>query len=362
MTCAMWRVALTPHRRRGHSLPIVLRTLFWLFICCGAVNSVTAQNPAPSQVFHAHDESAIASFEENPVTIRRMTDAVVLAATGQQSAAAAWQSLVKPGDRVGIKISAVGGRIFSTHKNVVAALVAGLAQAGVPARNVTIWDRADMRFFQSAFPGCAVRAVEPRTGYDPKAVVASPIEGRLIWGDALFVRRSLWSDADEREQLSNESHWSRVIGEVTKIINVPVLSGSESCGVAGCFYNLTIPNLDNWRRFLQRPGASDPYLCDLYRDPRAGPKVVLDIMDGLVAQYAGGPEWQPSYAWSHGTIYASKDPVALDATALRLIESWRAQAKLPSVAASASYLQTAESMEMGNFSPERIEMKAVSVR
>ena len=294
--------------------------------------------------------------------VRQLTDALVLAATGQQNIGSAWRALVKPEDRVGIKVSAAGGPIFSSHKNVVAALVAGLEQAGVPARNVTIWDRAEMRFFQSAFPGCTVRSVEPRTGYDPKAIFASPIEGPLIWGDALFVRSNPWLGSPEREQLSNESHWSRALCGVTKIINVPVLSGSESCGVAGCFYNATIPNIDNWRRFLQRADANDPYFCDLYNDPRVGPKVVLNIMDGLIAQYAGGPEWQPNYAWAHATIYASKDPVALDATALREIELWRAQAKLPSVSGSANYLKTAESMEMGNFAPERIELKAVGIR
>src|SRR5438067_144179 len=82
----------------------------------------------------------------------------------------------------------------------------------------------------------------------------------------------------EREQFSNESHWSKTLGEVTKIINVPVLRSSEQCGVAGCLYNATIPNLDNWRRFLH---ASDPYLCELYRDEHLAPKVVLNILDGL---------------------------------------------------------------------------------
>ena len=62
-----------------------------------------------------------------------------------------------------------------------------------------------------------------------------------------------------------------------------------------------------------------------------GPKVVLNLMDGLIAQYGGGPEWQPNYSWTHATLYASKDPVAIDATALRLLEKWRqrGEAALP---------------------------------
>jgi hypothetical protein len=119
---------------------------------------------------------------------------------------------------------------------------------------------------------------------------------------------------------------------------------------------MTIQNVDNWRRFAQSP---DPTLCELYDDARLGRKVVLNIMDGLVAQFAGGPEFQPNYAWTYATIFASKDPVALDATALREIDAWRAQAKLPPLAPRATYLQTAESMGIGCASPERIELRNV---
>lgn len=294
--------------------------------------------------------------------VRAATDALLLAVTGQGSVAEAWKTLVKPGDRVGIKISAAGGPVFSTHRSLIAALVAGIELAGVPPRNVTIWDRTDMAAYASAFPECTVRSVEPRTGYDAKTLFSAPVEGRLIWGDLFFARRTPGSSLAPREQLSDESHWSRVIGGLTKIINVPTFAGSESCGVAGCFYNLTVPNIDNWRRFLQQPGADDPYFCDLYRDPRAGPKVVLNIMDGIVAQSAGGPEWQPGCAWAHATIYASKDPVALDATALREIEKWRALSGLPGVAARAGFLETAAAMGMGKAAPERIDLKAVSAR
>jgi hypothetical protein len=124
---------------------------------------------------------------------------------------------------------------------------------------------------------------------------------------------------------------------------------------------VTIPNIDNWRRFVG--AASDPFLCELYHDEHVAPKVVLHILDGLLAQYAGGPgEWQPNYAWRHATLYASKDPVALDATALREIEKWRAQAKLPSLVKRASYLQTAEAIGLGNAAEERIELKSISTR
>ena len=289
-----------------------------------------------------------------------MTDALVLAVTGQNDLAAAWKTLVKPDDRVGIKICATGGRFFSSHKSIIDALASGLAQAGVPPQNILVWDRADLANagFSETSSRYTVATVAPIIGYDVKSGVTAPIEGQLIWGDALFINRhnrndALLNVASEREQFSSESHWSKPLCAVTKIINVPVLSSSEHCGVAGCFYNATIPNIDNWRRFLTEP----LYLVDLFHDEHVAPKIVLNILDGITAQFAGGPDWQPNYAWHHGVIYASKDPVALDAIALRQIETKRAEVKLPSLVKHASFLEAAESMGLGKTDAECVEVK-----
>ena len=70
---------------------------------------------------------------------------------------------------------------------------------------------------------------------------------------------------------------------------------------------------------------------DLFADPHIGPKVTLTIVDGLLAQYAGGPEFNPNYSLHHRTLYASRDPVALDATLVRKLEGWRREARLPAI-------------------------------
>jgi hypothetical protein len=260
---------------------------------------------------------------------------------------------------VGIKIAAAGGPDFSTHLPIVRAVLRGLAEAGVPMSQVVIWDRADPRQagYGTAAGGAGVRAIEPFTGYEPKAVVTMPRVGELIWGDVEFRPRGPNPlDLVRTEQYSVDSHWSRLICGLNKIVNIPVMSASEDCGVAGCIYNVTVPNVDNWRRFLNRPDFGDPFLCDLYSDAHAGPKVVLNIMDGLIAQYGGGPDWQPSYSWSYATLYAGKDPVAIDATALRLFETWRKASRLPPVTDRAKYLRTAAEMGLGNYEPDQIEL------
>jgi hypothetical protein len=50
------------------------------------------------------------------------------------------------------------------------------------------------------------------------------------------------------------------------------------------------------------------------------PKTVLHISDGLIVKFAGGREFDASYATTPGILLASTDPVALDAMALDRFE------------------------------------------
>lgn len=324
----------------------------------------TPQEPPKSVIYCMEDSAAMTDYREDPAVVQKMVDLVVMATTGTGDVASAWRSLVQPGDRVGIKISAAGGKFFSTHKGVVEAIVQGLESAGIPRKDVIVWDRTGLATagYVNRPGGYQVKSIEPAQGYDPEAVISSGMLGKLIWGDLEFSKKPAEQKGIvpiERDQLSQDSHLCKILSHsVTKIINVPVLSTSEECGMAGCLYNATVPNVDNWRRF----GGNDSFICDLYGDERIGKKVVINIMDGLIAQYAGGPEFQPNYSFQHATIYASKDPVALDAVALSQIEQWRSQAKLPRIAPRASYLLTASQMGMGAITQERIELRQVRPR
>jgi uncharacterized protein (DUF362 family) len=50
------------------------------------------------------------------------------------------------------------------------------------------------------------------------------------------------------------------------------------------------------------------------------------------------------YAIHFGTIYASKDPVAIDAVACKKLDKWRIDDKMDPVSKTAKYVQTAASM------------------
>ena len=294
-----------------------------------------------------------------------MVDRLVLAATGQPDIATAWGSLVSPNDKVGIKISAAGGELFTTHHDIVTAIVNGLVAAGHPRSSIIVWDRSLEGIkgagYKSGADGFQLKSITPRDGYDPKATLTAPLLGKLVWGDVDYISdkgRSV--PLSDTENTSNVSHFCRILStDVTKVINVPVMSNSTTNGIAGCLYNMTVPNIDNWRRFAQGTPFGAESIAVIYDNPIIAQKVVLNIMDGLLAQYGGGPQSQPNFALHHATLYASKDPVALDTVALKQMEAWRAKAAFPPIGRLASYVQSATVVGLGNSDMSRIEVKNV---
>ena len=338
-----------------------------LILFCAVTCSVLAQTsqPAPTNsiVYAVHNPASIKDYKTNPRVVHEMVNRLVLAATGQSDVTKAWASLVSPNDRIGIKISAAGGELFTTHHDVVNAIVDGLVAAGHPRSTIIVWDRSlggiKEAGYRAGTDGYQLQAITPHDGYDTKAVLTAPLLGQLIWGDLDYLgdARKMLSDT---ENASNVSHFSKILsGEVSKIINAPVMSISETNGIAGCIYNMTIPNIDNWRRFAQGSRFGENSLAEIYANPLIAKNVVFNLMDGLIAQYAGGPQSQPNYATHHATLYASRDPVALDAIALKRLEEWRARASLPKIGRLADYIDFASQLGVGKSAPNRIEVRNI---
>jgi hypothetical protein len=363
---AYHRAPLPPVIRQSSSPFIVLLAIAFCSTTALAQSPPHIQKALPVQprsvVYTITNHGTGRIYEDQPNAERQMVERLVLAVTGEKDPKRAWSSLVKPTDVVGLKISAAGGPIFSTHKGVISAVVSGLQLAGVPRNKIIIFDRNAEQLADSGFietrGGPLVRSVDPPRGYDPQAVFTAPTLGQLIWGDINFrgIETGMRRMALQQAQNSPESHLAKVVSkQITRIINLPTFSDARGCGLAGALYNVTVPLLDNSRRFTQGGGASS--ICDLYADPRIGGKVALTIVDGLMAQYAGGPEYNPNYSEPHRTLLASKDPVALDGTVFREIEGWRREANLPSLAAEASWLQEAETIGLGTFDANRITIQ-----
>ncbi len=346
---------------------MLIRNVASVLCCAISCTLAQGQRPAstPSIVYELHNSNSIKNYAANPRVVREMVNRLVLAVTGQSDVGKAWASLVSPDDKVGIKICAAGGELFTTHHAIVNSIVDGLAAAGHSRSSIIVWDRSLGGIKEAGYrpgaDGYQLKAIAPREGYDVKAVVSAPLVGKLVWGDLDYTgdlgRMPLFADS---EATSNVSHFSKILAnDVDKIINVPVMSVSETNGIAGCIYNMTIPNIDNWRRFAQGSRFGAESLAEIYANPLVAKKVVFNLMDGLLAQYAGGPQPQPNYSVHYATLFASKDPVALDAIALKRLEEWRKRVSLRPVGPMASYIDFAGQLGLGNSAPNRIEVRNI---
>ena len=258
---------------------------------------------------------------------------------------------------------------FRENRPIVAAVVEGLREAGVPEKNIIVWDRNLEDLLAAGFKkggdGYQLRWVDPASGYDSKAQVSAPVLGKLIWGDRKFGEKSVRRFSDMLtggEQLSSQSYYAKVLStEVTKVINIPSLTDSYTTGINGALVNMTLANLDNWRRFAKSAAEGDSYIAEIYADAPIRGKVVLTIMDALILQYAGGPFPDPDFAVENYALFAGRDPVAIDATALRLIEEVRKANRMPSVKPMAVYIEAGVELGLGEFLEHRIEMVRVGV-
>ena len=288
-----------------------------------------------------------------PSMVARMVDAVVQTVAGKPDIASAWRVFVDPKDRVGIKVSAAGAPVSSTHAEVVAAVAAGLVAAGVDAKNIVIWDRLGRDIELAGYEQLAARykvtSTDAEGGYDDKAKLLAAVMGKLIIGDVEFGRK-------RGDQVSSTSHVSRVLGGVDKVVHVPALADSMHSGVRGALAGMVLDNLDNWRRLARPPHYGDPFLPEIYADPRLGGKVVLTILDALRPQYAGGPFPGAEFSVNYGAIFASRDPVAIDATGMRLLDDFRKDAKFPALSKITRWLDSAEVLGLGRADDAQIEL------
>jgi uncharacterized protein (DUF362 family) len=323
-----------------------------------------------AKVYYAMDSNAIGPARSVQArVVRRMVDSLVCSVTGAQSVAGAWRSLVSPADKVGIKVSAMGRSVSGTNPELVDAIVDGLSEAGVPPKNIIIWDKSIEDLLATGFKKDGARyileGIDPKTGYDQQFQVSAPVLGKLIWGDSKFGDRGGRRFADllsSGEQLSSQSYFAKVLTtKVTKVINVPSLADSYLTGIHGSIVNMTLSNIDNWRRFAKSASAGDSYISEIYADPMIRDKVVLILLDALILQYAGGPFPNPNFSIQNCVIFASKDAVAIDATAARLIEEVRKANKMPSIKPMIAYLEAASQLGLGESTESRIQMMRVGV-
>ena len=371
-----------------------------LLALAGFLRAQTAP-PAPaalSPVILAENPEIVQRFAVDDGAVRAMVDDELLKLTSASDVGTAWRRLgVVPTDVVGIKITTMGGQLLSTHRPLVQAICDGLQAAGVPPSHIVVWDRNGMDMERSGYtpvagdPGhVTIASVFPGTGFDLKVAYRNELMGTLIWGDSEFIDRGGANDlmqaandvvkarpyggpsADPLStddlvnggspipQTSDLSYYANVVTHIcTKIINVPVLTDNPNIGINGCLGSLALACVDNNRRFQGDPTYGDPAICEILDKDFLRRKVIVNILDALVAEYAGGPQFDPQFTQSIGAIYVSRDPVAIDSLVLKRMEAWRHRARIDPLGKTASHVATAALYGLGTNDPRRIQLVRV---
>lgn len=330
----------------------------WICSCLACATVVLAQDmpllPRRADVFLAQYPAEARGGRFEAEIIRRMVDGLVMHAARQPDIAAAWRVFVRPEDRVGIKVSASGAPVSSTHPAVIAAVAEGLVTAGVAPERVVIWDRKwdDLRRARYGALGrrYTVVSTDRVGGYDAEEFITAAVMGKLIAGDRGF------DPSGAAEQTSSKSYISSVLLRVNKVIHIPALTDHLSSGLNGALSGMVLDNVDNWRRLARAPHFGDPFLAEAYADPRIGGRVVLTILDALRPQYAGGPFPEPQYVVNHGALYASRDPVAIDAIGLQLLDRFREEGGLPLLSKNVGWVKSAGQIGLGTAERDRIRV------
>jgi hypothetical protein len=339
--------------------------LLWLVFClavlpAGAADFSTtpATNPA-ARVVEVDGTELLSAYLADDGRVAAAFDDGLLALTRAASVPAAWLSLVRTNDTVGIKVFSEPGPLSGTRPAVVAAIVRGLLTAGLPPGQIIIWDKHedDLRaagFFKlGAQLGVRV-AGAAETGYDENTFYLpdSPVVGALVWGDLEFGKKG--------PGVGKKSFVSRLVSQqVTKIIDVAPLINENDAGLCGQFFSLSLGSVDNTRRFEGDPDRLAVALPEIYALPSVGDHVVLNVTDALLGQYQGGPASFLQYATVLDQIWLSHDPVALDALALRELARERKVADIPPPKTNYQIYTNAVLLQLGVSNPSRIQIEKV---
>jgi hypothetical protein len=307
-----------------------------------------------SRVAIVHDPAASEGFTPDPARVATMLRQGLERLTRKPTVAEAWRSLVATNDTVGIKVLSAPGPASGTRPAAAAAVVEQLIEAGIPARQIVVWDKHMPDLRRAGFCVLAERygvrvAGSAEAGYDDKVHYDSALIGRLVWGDFEFGRTG--------EGVGRKSYVSRLVSrELTKIVSLAPLLNHNQIGVSGHLYGLALGSVDNTLRFENDPERLATAVPEIYALAAVGDKVVLNITDALVSQYFGEESSLLHYAVVPAELWISRDPVALDVLGMQELERQRDQAKAPRLKPKTELYQNAALLELGIADARQLEI------
>ncbi|MCK5077974.1 MAG: DUF362 domain-containing protein [Calditrichia bacterium] len=323
----------------------------------------------PGKVVQVVDEKSVINNKPDLKTVNEMLKKSMLKLTGTANLKQAWRQFVNEDEVIGLKVNPVAGKLLSTSLEITRAVIEQLKEAGIPEKNIVIWDRREFElhevgFNEKNFPGIKITGTEIKDkdgsffDKDGKQYGEKMIDkGWYYWADC-----EQKYDAETLPYMINEgkySYFSKIVTQqVDKIINIPILKNAGPT-VTLCLKNLAYGAVTNTAR-LHKPLWSEtcaqvPAFAPL-RD-----KVVLNIVDGIIGCYNGGPGANPQFITEYKTLLVGTDPVAVDRIGYEIVLKKRLDEKIQKVESPRGrvFMKLAEEYKLGVEDINKIELVRV---
>lgn len=319
----------------------------------------------PGRVVKIVDNKSVIDGKPQEDAAYKMLSAAMLSLTGEKTLKKAWRKFVGPKDIIGLKVNPVAGKLLTTSHAVTKSVIRQLEESGIPRKNIVIWDRREMQLAETGYnsenyPGIKIVGTEHQSPegsyYDNQGILLS--EARV--DKSQFFYADLEGEYDDYTlpfmvNGGKYSYFSRICTEqVTKIINLPILKNAGPTTTL-CLKNLAFGAITNTGRLHKLWHETCAYVCAF---PHLRDKVVLNIVDGLVGCFDGGPGAKPQFICNYNMLLVGSDPVAVDRTGHDVIIAKRVEMgvqKEDSPGAS-RFITLAQDLKLGVGERERITL------
>lgn len=284
-------------------------------------------------IVRSHHSGVWDGEELSRPALRQMLDASVARLTRIEDSREAWASLFKPHERVAIKVNGISRGC--THPALALVVTECLQDAGVPADQITIYDRSSNELSLSGFP-----------------VSSSGLGVRCLGNDGQFVDG--WEVAKVPVRLSQR------LMDADALINIPILKAFSIGGLSFAQKNHygTIHNPGSFHGSNFTAGVTGVNNLEPIRSRTR--LIIGDVLTQQTRQdltnyvVVGGPE----------ALLVGTDPVAADAIGLQMaVEVLEPLAlNLGSVKSQAeTWLQAGADLGLGTSDPAKIKLEEIQL-
>ena len=227
-----------------------------------------------SHVIQVTSEHVVRGRRVHRRILDEMLDLALRRVSRADSSSAAWQSLLRSDDVIGLKFNRSAAEGLGVREPFAEAVITSLLAAG----------------------------------YRPDQIV--PIEvPEVVYEETGCTRPVRHWSPEEVSFGSGSDRLAGVLEQVTAIINVPFLKTHNIAGLTCCLKNLSHALVKHPARYHDR--HCSPYVADIVALPQIRSKLRLHVVNALRMIYEGGPEAREGWVDAAGVLLFGVDPVAV---------------------------------------------------